>query len=157
MENVTTFILLLVDQVLFVDNLIYSYRNSDLPSLILTRCCNNHIYKTLLLFLHTFILYKDEEDEYQPENVTFAPKDVMPVDLTPKENVHGLGYKGLDPSQALFGASGREHLNLFAADSEDSSNLIGDVRNNRQRKLGITGQVRYCFRYFISSVIKSKM
>ncbi|NXJ06746.1 GPTC1 protein, partial [Odontophorus gujanensis] len=83
---------------------------------------------------------EDEEDEYQPENVTFAPKDVMPVDLTPKENVHGLGYKGLDPSQALFGASGREHLNLFAADSEESSNLIGDVRSSSRRKLGITGQ-----------------
>lgn len=129
----------------------------NLPSLMLTRCCKSQIYRTLLLlFLHTFILHKDEEDEYQPENVTFAPKDVMPVDLTPKENVHGLGYKGLDPSQALFGASGREHLNLFAADSEDPSSLIGDVRNNRQRKLGITGQVRYCFRYFISSVLKSK-
>ncbi|NXQ24359.1 GPTC1 protein, partial [Alaudala cheleensis] len=83
---------------------------------------------------------EDEEDEYQPENVTFAPKDVMPVDLTPKENVHGLGYKGLDPSQALFGASGREHLNLFTAGSEETSNLIGDLRHSKGRKLGITGQ-----------------
>ncbi|NXD87823.1 GPTC1 protein, partial [Halcyon senegalensis] len=83
---------------------------------------------------------EDEEDEYQPENVTFAPKDVMPVDLTPKENVHGLGYKGLDPSQALFGASGREHLNLFPGSSEDTSNLIGDLRHSKGRKLGITGQ-----------------
>ncbi|XP_074013950.1 G patch domain-containing protein 1 isoform X2 [Numenius arquata] len=83
---------------------------------------------------------EDEEDEYQPENVTFAPKDVMPVDLTPKENVHGLGYKGLDPSQALFGVSGREHLNLFTGGSEDTSNLLGDVRHNKGRKLGITGQ-----------------
>ncbi|XP_064015929.1 G patch domain-containing protein 1 [Pogoniulus pusillus] len=83
---------------------------------------------------------EDEEDEYQPENVTFAPKDVMPVDLTPKENVHGLGYKGLDPSQALFGASGREHLNLFAGSSEDTSNLLGDLSHSRGRKLGITGQ-----------------
>ncbi|KAM9374042.1 G patch domain-containing protein 1 [Phaethornis superciliosus] len=83
---------------------------------------------------------EDEEDEYQPENVTFAPKDVMPVDLTPKENVHGLGYKGLDPSQALFGASGREHLNLFTGGSEDSSNLLGDLRHSKGRKLGITGQ-----------------
>ncbi|KAM9182936.1 G patch domain-containing protein 1 isoform 2-T2 [Mergus octosetaceus] len=82
---------------------------------------------------------EDEEDEYQPENVTFAPKDVMPVDLTPKENVHGLGYKGLDPTQALFGVSGREHVNLFA-DSEDPSNSLGDLRHNRGRKLGITGQ-----------------
>ncbi|NXF87011.1 GPTC1 protein, partial [Eubucco bourcierii] len=83
---------------------------------------------------------ESEEDEYQPENVTFAPKDVMPVDLTPKENVHGLGYKGLDPSQALFGASGREHLNLFASSSEDTSNLLGDLRHSKGRKLGITGQ-----------------
>ncbi|NXV16734.1 GPTC1 protein, partial [Cepphus grylle] len=83
---------------------------------------------------------EDEEDEYQPENVTFAPKDVMPVDLTPKENVHGLGYKGLDPSQALFGVSGREHLNLFAACSEDASNLLGDLKHSKGRKLGITGQ-----------------
>ncbi|NXX81384.1 GPTC1 protein, partial [Urocolius indicus] len=83
---------------------------------------------------------EDEEDEYQPENVTFAPKDVMPVDLTPKENVHGLGYKGLDPSQALFGASGREHLNLFTGASEDTSNLLGDLRPNKGRKIGITGQ-----------------
>ncbi|NXI35802.1 GPTC1 protein, partial [Galbula dea] len=83
---------------------------------------------------------EDEEDEYQPENVTFAPKDVMPVDLTPKENVHGLGYKGLDPSQALFGASGREHVNLFAGGSEDTSDLLGDLRHSKGRKLGITGQ-----------------
>ncbi|NXH20371.1 GPTC1 protein, partial [Bucco capensis] len=83
---------------------------------------------------------EDEEDEYQPENVTFAPKDVMPVDLTPKENVHGLGYKGLDPSQALFGASGREHVNLFTVGSEDKSNLLGDLRHSKGRKLGITGQ-----------------
>ncbi|XP_009874265.1 PREDICTED: G patch domain-containing protein 1, partial [Apaloderma vittatum] len=83
---------------------------------------------------------EDEEDEYQPEDVTFAPKDIMPVDLTPKENVHGLGYKGLDPSQALFHASGREHLNLFTGESEDTSNLLGDLRHSKGRKLGITGQ-----------------
>lgn len=79
----------------------------------------------------------------------------MPVDLTPKENVHGLGYKGLDPTQALFGVSGREHVNLFAG-SEDPSNSLGDLRHNRGRKLGITGQVRCCLMHFISSVIKSK-
>ncbi|NXE05938.1 GPTC1 protein, partial [Lophotis ruficrista] len=83
---------------------------------------------------------EDEEDEYQPENVTFAPKDVMPVDVTPKENVHGLGYKGLDPSQALFGVSGREHLNLFTGGSEDTGNLLCELRHSKGRKLGITGQ-----------------
>ncbi|NXP55123.1 GPTC1 protein, partial [Heliornis fulica] len=83
---------------------------------------------------------EDEEDEYQPENVTFAPKDVIPVDLTPKDNVHGLGYKGLDPSQALFGVSGRDHINLFTDGSEDTSKLLGDLRHSKGRKLGITGQ-----------------
>ncbi|XP_067396145.1 G patch domain-containing protein 1 isoform X2 [Emydura macquarii macquarii] len=82
---------------------------------------------------------EDEEDEYQPENVTFAPKDVMPVDLTPKENVHGLGYKGLDPTKALFGVSG-EHLSLFSDGSEKTSNLLGDLRHSKGRKLGISGQ-----------------
>uniref|UniRef100_A0A8C8R864 G-patch domain containing 1 n=1 Tax=Pelusios castaneus TaxID=367368 RepID=A0A8C8R864_9SAUR len=82
---------------------------------------------------------EDEEDEYQPENVTFAPKDVMPVDLTPKENVHGLGYKGLDPTKALFGAS-EEHFGLFTDGSEQTSNLLGDLRHYKGRKLGISGQ-----------------
>ncbi|XP_070809131.1 G patch domain-containing protein 1 isoform X3 [Pituophis catenifer annectens] len=81
---------------------------------------------------------EEEEDEYQPENVTFAPKDVMPVDLTPKENVHGLGYQGLDPNKALFGAS-EEPLNLFRLGSENLSQL-GDVRHSKGRKLGISGQ-----------------
>ncbi|XP_054856734.1 G patch domain-containing protein 1 isoform X2 [Eublepharis macularius] len=81
---------------------------------------------------------EEEEDEYQPENVTFAPKDVMPVDLTPKDNVHGLGYKGLDPTKALFGVS-KDHLNVFNPNSENAD-LIGDLRHNKGRKLGISGQ-----------------
>ncbi|XP_070616414.1 G patch domain-containing protein 1 [Erythrolamprus reginae] len=81
---------------------------------------------------------EEEEDEYQPENVTFAPKDVMPVDLTPKENVHGLGYQGLDPNRALFGTS-EESLNLVSLSSEKLSQL-GDVRQSKGRKLGISGQ-----------------
>ncbi|XP_006114992.1 G patch domain-containing protein 1 isoform X2 [Pelodiscus sinensis] len=83
---------------------------------------------------------EDEEDEYQPENVTFAPKDVMPVDLTPKENVHGLGYKGLDPTKALFGVSGGGDFSLFTDGSENTSNLLGDLRPSKGRKLGISGQ-----------------
>uniref|UniRef100_A0A8D2L4Y5 G-patch domain containing 1 n=1 Tax=Varanus komodoensis TaxID=61221 RepID=A0A8D2L4Y5_VARKO len=81
---------------------------------------------------------EEEEDEYQPENVTFAPKDIMPVDLTPKENVHGLGYKGLDPTKALFGVS-EENLNLFSSSSENSA-LLGDLQLGKGRKLGISGQ-----------------
>ncbi|KAJ7311927.1 hypothetical protein JRQ81_006247 [Phrynocephalus forsythii] len=80
----------------------------------------------------------EEEDEYTPENVTFAPKDIMPVDLTPKDNVHGLGYKGLDPTKVLFGVS-EEHLNLLSPTSENSA-LLRDVQHSKGRKLGISGQ-----------------
>ncbi|XP_074864957.1 G patch domain-containing protein 1 isoform X2 [Carettochelys insculpta] len=83
---------------------------------------------------------EDEEDEYQPENVTFAPKDVMPVDLTPKENVHGLGYKGLDPTRALFGVSAGEQFSLFTDGSEKTSDLLGSLKPSKGRKLGISGQ-----------------
>ncbi|XP_019598312.2 G patch domain-containing protein 1 [Rhinolophus sinicus] len=82
---------------------------------------------------------EDEDDDYLPENVTFAPKDVMPVDFTPKDNVHGLAYKGLDPHQALFGIS-EEPFNLFSGGPERTSNLLGDIGVNKGRKLGITGQ-----------------
>lgn len=79
-----------------------------------------------------------EDDDYLPDNVTFAPKDVTPVDFTPKDNVHGLAYKGLDPHQALFGTSG-EHFNLFGGSSERAGDL-GEIGLNKGRKLGISGQ-----------------
>ncbi|KAI2590169.1 G patch domain-containing protein 1 [Homo sapiens] len=79
-----------------------------------------------------------EDDDYLPDNVTFAPKDVTPVDFTPKDNVHGLAYKGLDPHQALFGTSG-EHFNLFSGGSERAGDL-GEIGLNKGRKLGISGQ-----------------
>ncbi|KAM6153763.1 G patch domain-containing protein 1 [Erethizon dorsatum] len=82
---------------------------------------------------------EDEDDDYLPDNVTFAPKDVTPVDFTPKDNVHGLAYKGLDPHQALFGTSA-EHFNLFGGGPEGASNLLGDAGLNKGRKLGISGQ-----------------
>ncbi|XP_062967578.1 G patch domain-containing protein 1 isoform X2 [Cynocephalus volans] len=81
----------------------------------------------------------EDEDDYLPDNVTFAPKDVTPVDFTPKDNVHGLAYKGLDPHQALFGTSG-EHFNLFGGGAEGTSSLLRDVGLNKGRKLGISGQ-----------------
>jgi len=35
------------------------------------------------------------------EDVTFAPKDVCPISFEPKNNLHGIGYRGLDPRSAL--------------------------------------------------------
>ncbi|KAI4876812.1 hypothetical protein NFI96_013201 [Prochilodus magdalenae] len=81
----------------------------------------------------------DSDDEFAPENVTFAPKDVIPVDFTPKDDIHGLGYRGLNPLQALSGGSGMGHVNLFTLESEKSS-LFRDRKTGKQRKGGIGGQ-----------------
>ncbi|XP_057191075.1 G patch domain-containing protein 1 [Triplophysa rosa] len=82
----------------------------------------------------------EDDDEFAPENVTFAPKDVIPVDFTPKDDTHGLGYRGLNPLQALSGGSGSGHINLFTLHSDKTTNLIGDKRSGQQRRGGIAGQ-----------------
>ena len=42
----------------------------------------------------------ESPDEFH-EDVTFAPKDVCLVSFEPKNNNHGIGYRGLDPKSAL--------------------------------------------------------
>ncbi|XP_030621528.1 G patch domain-containing protein 1 [Chanos chanos] len=81
---------------------------------------------------------EDDDDEFAPENVTFAPKDVTPIDFTPKDDLHGLGYRGINPHQALMGGSGAGHINLFTLESDRMSNLFGDQRHQRQG--GVSGQ-----------------
>ncbi|XP_072451882.1 G patch domain-containing protein 1 isoform X1 [Chiloscyllium punctatum] len=83
---------------------------------------------------------QEEEDEYQPENVTFAPKDVVVVDFTSKDDRNGLGYSGIDPRRALFGASRQDSSNIFNTDSDRASSLLGDIQPSVGRKLGISGQ-----------------
>ncbi|XP_064599154.1 G patch domain-containing protein 1-like [Liolophura sinensis] len=60
------------------------------------------------------------------KNLTFAPKDTTPIDFTPKDNYHGIGYSGLNPKAAL--QSG--HLNLFET----------EAKLTRSGKRGIKGQ-----------------
>ncbi|XP_059388231.1 G patch domain-containing protein 1 [Carassius carassius] len=83
---------------------------------------------------------EEEDDEFAPENVTFAPKDVVPVDFTPKVDSHGLGYRGLNPLQALGGGSESAHINLFTLQSDRASILFGDRNSGQQRRGGIGGQ-----------------
>ncbi|XP_062845814.1 G patch domain-containing protein 1 [Trichomycterus rosablanca] len=82
----------------------------------------------------------EDDAEFAPENVTFAPKDVIPVDFTPKDDLHGLGYRGLDPLQALGGHSGMGHIDLFTVHSDRSSSLFGNRKAGHRRQGGITGQ-----------------
>ncbi|XP_075906817.1 G patch domain-containing protein 1 isoform X3 [Nelusetta ayraudi] len=81
----------------------------------------------------------DDDDEFAPENVTFAPKDVTPLDFNPKLGVQGLGYRGLDPGLALHGRGAREHINLFDPQSDARSQLFGGADGNRRRR-GVAGQ-----------------
>ncbi|CAJ1049910.1 G patch domain-containing protein 1 isoform X1 [Xyrichtys novacula] len=81
----------------------------------------------------------DDDEEFAPENVTFAPKDVIPIDFNPKEGVQGLGYRGLDPSLALLGGGASEHINLFRPQSESRSQLFGGAQRGSRRG-GVAGQ-----------------
>ncbi|XP_058639617.1 G patch domain-containing protein 1 isoform X2 [Onychostoma macrolepis] len=83
---------------------------------------------------------EEDDDEFAPENVTFAPKDVVPVDFTPKVDSHGLGYRGLNPLQALGGGSESAHINLFTVQSDRTSSLFGGRNSGQQRRGGIAGQ-----------------
>ncbi|XP_041805894.1 G patch domain-containing protein 1 isoform X2 [Chelmon rostratus] len=82
---------------------------------------------------------EDDDEEFAPENVTFAPKDVTPVDFNPKVGVQGLGYRGLDPGLALLGRGAPEHIDLFDPRSETRSRLFGDTRGGSRRG-GVAGQ-----------------
>uniref|UniRef100_A0A3P9NRI7 G patch domain containing 1 n=1 Tax=Poecilia reticulata TaxID=8081 RepID=A0A3P9NRI7_POERE len=56
---------------------------------------------------------EEDDEEFAPEDVTFAPKDVSPVDFSPRLGVQGLGYRGLDPGLALPGLDADRHVHLF--------------------------------------------
>ena len=57
-----------------------------------------------------------------------SPKDVQPIDFTPKDNRHGIGYSGIDPKSAMFLGAG---------------NLSGVFKPTGSEKRGIRGQVKY--------------
>ncbi|XP_067105662.1 G patch domain-containing protein 1 isoform X1 [Osmerus mordax] len=83
---------------------------------------------------------EEDDGEFAPADVTFAPKDVVPIDFTPKVDVKGLGYQGLNPQQALMGGGGSGNINLFTMDSDRASSLFGDNRKGPKRRGGVAGQ-----------------
>ncbi|KAM7405595.1 hypothetical protein PAMP_000032 [Pampus punctatissimus] len=82
---------------------------------------------------------EDDDEEFAPENVTFAPKDVTPVDFNPRLGVQGLGYRGLDPGLALLGRGASEHIDLFNPQCDARSHLFGDTQRGLRRG-GVAGQ-----------------
>lgn len=55
-----------------------------------------------------------------------APKDVQPIDFTPKDNQHGIGYSGIDPASGMFLGAG---------------SLAETFKPSGSEKRGIKGQV----------------
>ncbi|CAF89577.1 unnamed protein product, partial [Tetraodon nigroviridis] len=82
---------------------------------------------------------EEDEEEFAPENVTFAPKDVTPMNFKPKEGVQGLGYHGLDPGLALQARGGSQHVDLFDPRSQSRGLLLGDA-TRVPRRGGVAGQ-----------------
>ena len=71
---------------------------------------------------------QEEEEDIFAVGLLFAPKDIDAFTFTPKDNKHGLGYKGLDPSTALI----------------HRDDWLGiDPVSSRVGKKGITGEVRF--------------
>ena len=83
---------------------------------------------TLTFPRHCALILQESEDEYATQ-YTFAPKDTCPFSFKAKDNLHGLGYKGITPTSVLGG-----HINLFEAPQEAA------VRGTKG-KAGIRGKV----------------
>ena len=80
-------------------------------------------------YIHV-VSFQEESDEEFASGFAFAPKDITPILFTPKDNVHGLGYRGIDPKSAF--TSG--HVSLFEAPGPPKGPPRG-------KKKGMQGQV----------------
>ncbi|XP_049572966.1 G patch domain-containing protein 1 isoform X2 [Syngnathus scovelli] len=82
----------------------------------------------------------DDGGEFAPENVTFAPKDVIAVDFAARTGLQGLGYSGLDPAMALRDQADDGLADLFSPHSEATSRLFGERPRRSRRGGGVAGQ-----------------
>ena len=57
-----------------------------------------------------------------------APKDVVQVSFERKDNFHGIGYSGLDPTSAIFG--GLNETTSFKPTGREKKGIKGQVRGN---------------------------
>ena len=57
-----------------------------------------------------------------------APKDVVQVSFERKDNFHGIGYSGLDPTSAIFG--GLNETTSFKPTGREKKGIKGQVCGN---------------------------
>ena len=79
-----------------------------------------------------------DEDENvideQYKDFLFAPDDIPNFVAKPKENLFGIGYKGLDRGSNVLG-----HVNLFAGTSSEVLKFDNADKSKKGRKMKITG------------------
>ncbi|XP_032872945.1 G patch domain-containing protein 1 [Amblyraja radiata] len=78
-----------------------------------------------------------EGEAYLPEGLTFAPRDVVPMDFTLKDDRHGLGYSGIDPRRALCGSASLDPDTLVP---NPAHRLLEQAPVTGHTRPGITGQ-----------------
>ena len=54
-----------------------------------------------------------------------APKDIQPYLFSHKDNTHGLGYSGIDPTTAMFG--GKMKVTTFKPTGKEKKGIKGQV------------------------------
>ena len=61
----------------------------------------NQVYGCILPSDHGENEKENEEHDVYAEGLLFAPKDTKPIKFVPKDNLHGIGYKGIAPTTQL--------------------------------------------------------
>ena len=59
-----------------------------------------------------------------------APKDVVQVSFIRKDNFHGIGYSGLDPTTAMFGSLANESRS-FRPTGKEKRGIRGQVNKKK--------------------------
>lgn len=72
---------------------------------------------------------EDEDGDIDANSLQqfLAPKDVQPIDFTPKDNNHGIGYSGVDPNMFLGAGS---LSGVFKPTGSEKRGIRGQVRSN---------------------------
>ena len=101
--------------------------------------------KLLLLLLTT----QDSGDEFAA-GLTFAPKDVAPLDFQGKDDVHGLGYSGINPRAALGG--GTAGAGRGGSSTSTRFTLFDEPSVTKTGKKGIRGHVSFIIIIFVFTI-----
>lgn len=68
-----------------------------------------------------------QDEDFIPENMTFAPEDSVPVDFAAKDNTFGIGYTALNPKLALHDKVKQSSALSFRTKTGKKMSFVGQV------------------------------